>query len=246
MVVALSDETPEKVAEYVDELGITVRVASGFSNVASYKIPGYPSATIIGPDGKVAWSGDPRSLSNGTVESALKDAKPRSSNFLAVAPSKEPSAKLAPVGKAMEQGKIGKALATLQGMATDGKSAAAEQAEAAALAAEIEGHVKLLNEQAEAFVASRSVLEGLTILDALSKELAAHELGTAAKARAAQIRKDPALAKELEAAEAFDKLRASVAKLSTSKAKDKYGEFVKKHEGTRAAERARTLANKKD
>lgn len=246
VVVALSDEDPDKVAEYVDQMGITVKVASGFSNVDAFKIPGYPSATIVGPDGNIAWSGDPRSLSDGTVKEALKNAKPRSSNFLAVVPSKEPSAKLAPFARSMEQGKIGKALASLQGLAADAKATPDEQAEAKALAAEIEAHVAILKEQAEGFVAARSVLEGLSVLDALSKELAANELGTAAKTRAAEIRKDPALAKELQAAEAFEKLRGSVAKLASTKARDKYMEFAQKHAGTRAAERARAMMSKKD
>jgi hypothetical protein len=246
VVLALSDETPEKVAEYVDQMGITVRVASGFSNVGAFKIPGYPSATIIGPDGKIAWFGDPRSLSAGTVKEALAGAKPRSSSFLAVVPSKAPSGKLAPIAKSMEQGKIGKAHASLRDIAGSDKSTAEEREDAKAFAAEIEAHVKLLNEQAEAYVASRNVVDALTVLEAVSKEFAGAELGTTAKARVDQIRKDPALSKELQAAESLEKLRSSVAKLASSKARDKYREFAEKHSGTRASDRARALASKAD
>jgi hypothetical protein len=244
--MALSDEDPATIAPYIDQMGITVPVAAGSNASPKYGVKGIPSSCLIGPDGKVVWAGSPYALSSGTVKDALKGAKPRPSNFLAVVPSTTPSAKLAPSAKAMEQGKLGKALPALAALKADPAAAAPEREEADALSAEIDAHLAILKTQAESFVSSRDVLSALVVYDAIAKELGALEPGAAAQKRADEIRKDPALAKELEAAQALEKLRGSVAKLASSKAKDKYKEFAGKYKGTRAGDRARSMSTTKD
>jgi hypothetical protein len=245
VVLALSDEEAEKVGAYVDEMGLTIRVGSGSDAGNAYQVKGLPTTAVIDASGKLAWMGHPSSLSNGTVEAALKGAKPRSSNFLALQPSREFAGKVEAQAKASAQGKIGKAHAALKALAADAKATEEEKSDAAALISEIETHVGALREQSERFVKALDLVKALMIQDALAKEFAGAEIGTQAKVRADEIEKDPKLSKELAAAEAFDKLRESVSKLASSKKRDKFKEFAEKYKGTRAAERARSAASAK-
>jgi len=129
-------------------------------------------------------------------------------------------------------------------IAADAKSTDAEKTGAQALSAEITEHTKLLAEQGENYLKARDVLRGIEVYDLIAKEFSAQPQGAQAKARIDEIRKDPVLSKELAAAEAYQKLRDSTAKLSTSKQRDKLKDFADKYKGTKAADRASLLASK--
>jgi hypothetical protein len=242
VVLALSDEGSELVGPYVDELGITVRVGAGSKANEAFKVKGYPSAAVIDAKGNLAWFGHPSSLSNGIVEDALKGAKPRSANFLAFLPKTAAEGRVAAQLKSIEQGKPGKAHAALTALAADAKATEAEKIGAAALVAEIDGHVGALVQQAERFTKALDVQKSVLIYEALAKEFGAAKHGADAKSKVEEIHKDAALSKELAAAEAFEKTRGSVAKLGTTKAREKWKEFAEKYKGTRAAERAMAIA----
>jgi hypothetical protein len=242
VVLAISDESADVVAPYVDELGLTIKVAAGSTSFGAYGVPHRPRTYLVDASGKLAWKGQPDALSNSAVEAALKGAKPRSSNFLAFAPSAEAEGRVAAQLKSIEQGKLGKAHAALTALAADDKATDAEKTGAAALVAEIDGHVGALVQQAERFTKARDVQKSVLIYDGLAKEFGAAKHGADAKAKADEIRKDATLSKELAAAEAFEKTRASVAKLGTTKAREKWKEFAEKYKGTRAGERAMAVA----
>lgn len=238
----MSDEDSAKVGAYVDEMGLTVRVGAGSKAGGDFKIKGYPTSAVIDAQGNVAWMGHPSSLSNGTVESALKGAKPRAGGFLSFTPTSPAEGRVEAQIKSIEQGKIAKAHAALVALAGDEKASEAERASATALAGEIDAHVGKLTTQAERFVKSRDVLKAVTVYEALAKEFGAAKAGADAKARLDEMRKDEALSKEIAAAEAFEKTRASASKLASSKARDKWRDFAEKYKGTRAAERAMAMA----
>ncbi len=241
VVVAVSDETDALVADYVDSMGITIPVAAGSPASPRYGVKGIPHSVLIDPQGKVVWSGSPYALSKSAVKDALKGAKKRSTNFLALPVDSEAKGRLASPAKAMESGNLGKALPALRTLEADAKSTDDEKAEVATLIGTIEEHVVLLNGQAEAFVSARDVLKALTVFDALTKEFAGQPIGDAAKKRAADIRGDDALAKEIAGAEAFARAQEQAAKLGTTKAKAKFQDVVDKFKGTRAAERAAAM-----
>ncbi len=241
MVLAVSDETDELVADYLDSMGITIPVAAGSTASGLYGVEGIPHSVLIDTQGKVAWSGSPYSLSKGTVKDALKGAKKRSTNFLAIPVETEAKGRLAAPAKSMEGGNPGKALTALRALEADAKTTDDEKPEIATLIGAIEEHVALLNKQAEGFVASRDVLNGLLVLDALAKEFSNQPVGDAAKKRTADIRGDETLAKEIAGAEAFARAQEMAAKLGTTKAKAKFQDVVEKHKGTRAAERAAAM-----
>ncbi|MBM3991709.1 MAG: hypothetical protein FJ298_11965 [Planctomycetes bacterium] len=242
MVLAVSDEDAAKVGAYVDELGITVRVGAGSPSSNAFKIRGYPSSALIGPGGKLLWQGHPSGLSKGDVEAALKGAKPLPSGFLAFAPTSAPEGRVAEQAKAIEQGKLAKAHAALSAFGSDAKATEAEKTSASALLGELDAHVASLVAAAERSAKNREPRTAITVYDALAKEFGSAAQGASAKSAAEAIRKDAVLAKELDAAEAFEKLRASTAKLATAKRRDKLVDFAEKWKGTKAGERAKAMA----
>jgi len=244
VVVAVSDEADKVVADYIDSLGIQVAVGAGSPASGKYGVNGIPHSVLIDVNGKIAWSGSPYDLSKGIVKDALKGAKKRPSNFLSVPLEQAVTGRLTAIGKTMSGGNPGKALAALNTLAADEKATAEEKAGAATLVEAIEEHVKLLNGQAEGFLKSLDVQRGLLVLDAIAKEFSGN-IGDAAKARAAEVRKDEKLMKELAGAEALSRAQEAASKLGASKAKAKFQEVVEKHKGTRAAERAAMMMRAK-
>jgi len=242
VVLAVSDEDAEKVGAYVDEMGLSVRIGAGSPSANAYKIAGYPSTALIGPGGKLLWQGHPSGLTNGEVEAALKGAKPLPTSFLAFAPTSALEGRVASQAKAIEQGKLARAHAALSAFGSDAKATDGEKASASALLGEVDAHVAALVAAAERSAKNRDPHKAVTVYDALAKEFGSAAQGASAKSAADAIRKDPVLSKELNAAEAFEKLRSSTAKLATAKRRDKLVEFAEKWKGTKAGERAKAAA----
>jgi thiol-disulfide isomerase/thioredoxin len=243
VILGLSAEEPGVVSDFVDQKGITARVAYGSKTGGKYGVEGIPHTFVVGPDGKLAWHGHPSGLSKGILEKALKGAKARPGGALAIEPRTEAAGRLASVAQAMEQGKLAKALDAARAIAADTTSSEADKSGAQALEGEILAHANLLTSQGERYVENLDVLHAFEVFGLIAQEYGAQELGTQAKARIEGIRKDPVLAKELAAAEAYQKLRSSVARLSTSKQRDKYRDFAEEYKGTKAGERASLVAS---
>jgi len=242
-VLALSDESADKVADYVAEYGIKVRTAASSTSNKAYGVTGIPSSVLIGPEGEILFQGHPMSLSKGTVEEALEGArKPPAGGFMAFQPSVSGGRALEPALEAVEAGKLGKALDQARKLATDETAAAEDRSAAGALVTEIEEHVALIGGQAADLLEALDVLTAIEVYSAIAKELKGEELAAGAKTALANIAGDFRLQKELEAAEAFESTRQRAERLSKSKARKKYGEFAEKYAGTKAADRARALA----
>jgi len=186
VVVAVSDEGDKLVSDYIDSLGIQIAVGAGSPASGKYGVNGIPHSVLIDVNGRIAWSGSPYELSKGKVKEALKGAKKRSSNFMAVPLEEDFSGRLTALAKTMSGGNPGKSLAALQAIAADEKATADEKTGAATLISSIEEHAQLLNGQAEGFLKSYDVQKGLLVLDALAKEFSG-TIGDAAKARAAEV-----------------------------------------------------------
>jgi len=242
VVLAISDETADEVQPYVEELGLNITVAAGSPSFSAYGVPHRPRTYVVDPTGKLVWRGQPNELATSTIEAALKGAKPRNTNVLVFKPQTAAEGRVTAHLKSVEQGKLAKTQAALAAFATDEKATDAEKASAAALAAEIEGHVGLLLSQGERFTKSRDMLKAVLIYDTVAKEFGAAQVGADAKSKLDAIKADEKLSKELAAAEAFEKTKDSAAKLKGAKARDKWAEFAQKYKGTRAAERATALA----
>lgn len=247
VVLAISNEDPKKVGEFVDSNGAgKMRVAAASPTGQAYGVKGIPAMFAVGPDGKVIWRGHPGDLSDGKIKELLKGAKPAAGGFLGVRASDEMPKRLDAASSSAATGKLAKALTAAKAVLDDPAAAEADKTAAQSLTADVEKHVKVLLAQAESFIEQREVMTALTVLDAVAGELDAHESGKKAKARADEVRKDKALVKELDAAKAFETVKKNAARLASSKARDQYKDFAEKWSGTRAAEKAKAMSKRKD
>ncbi|MBL8800730.1 MAG: TlpA family protein disulfide reductase [Planctomycetes bacterium] len=242
VILGLSEEAADKVSPFVNENGYTARIAYGSTTKGKYGVNGIPATFLVGPDGKLAWSGHPSELNDSVLEAALKGAKPRAGGILGFAPATAAEGRVAQQVKLVEEGKLGKALAALTAFAQDTTASDGEKAAAAALTVEIEGYVAALMSQSERHLKSLNVLRAVNTYESIAKEFGAAQLGADAKSKLDAIKADEKLSRELAAAEAFQKTKDSAAKLKGAKARDKWAEFAQKYKGTRAAERATALA----
>ena len=75
-IVSVSREPAASLEKFIEELGATFPIISESGNsMRAYGRTSYPSAFLIGTDGRVLWEGHPGNLSDATIEQHLDEAK---------------------------------------------------------------------------------------------------------------------------------------------------------------------------
>jgi hypothetical protein len=75
-IVCVSKQAPSAIETFIEELQPEYPiVAEASDSMRAYGRSSYPSAFLIGPDGRVVWDGHPASLDNGTIETALESVR---------------------------------------------------------------------------------------------------------------------------------------------------------------------------
>lgn len=246
VVLALTSEEPGKVEPYIEELGLTLPIGAQSATSGRYGVSGIPDAALIGPDGKLAWSGHPSSLSKSKVEEVLRGArKPAPGGYLAFEPSVPAEGALSAAVQATLAGELSRAYAQARRVADGANAAEADRENARTLIAELDQHVAELQKAAEGLITRLSLLQAIEVLERLQDSLKGTPAGDAARDRLRDIKRDERLSKELAAAEAFERLKVRSARLSTAKKRTAYEDFARKNEGTKAAERAMAFVNAK-
>lgn len=238
-VIALSDEPLDLVEPYVEQLDLNFTVASGSGSNGPYGVTGIPHSVLIDAEGNVAWQGSPNGLSKGVIKKALKGAKHPKSDFMAVHLSAPVDARVSKAADLAADGSLASAQKEIDGVSGDEKATDAQKKDATTLKDAIDKHVKALGDQAEKLAKARDPEQALKVFDALAKEFPSTDVGTKAKKRIDEINADPKMKAEIEASKALDRLKDQIRPLKRDKARPKIEEFVKKYEGTRAAERAK-------
>jgi Glycogen debranching enzyme, glucanotransferase domain len=238
-VIALSDEPLDLVEPYVEQLDLNFTVASGSGSNGPYGVTGIPHSVLIDAEGNVAWVGNPYELSKGVIKKALKGAKHPKTDFMAVHLSAPVDARVIKAADLAADGSLSGSLKEIEGISADEKATDAQRKDATTLKDAIDKHVKALADQAEKLAKARDPEQAIKVLDALTKEFPSTEVGAKAKKRIDEINADPKMKAEIDASKALDRLKEQIRPLKRDKAKPKIEEFVKKYEGTRAAERAK-------
>ena len=73
-VLSVSDEAPSKISGYIKRYGVTYGVGQAQGVLRAFGGSGYPSAWLIGADGRVVWEGHPMELTPRDIEPHLKGA----------------------------------------------------------------------------------------------------------------------------------------------------------------------------
>ena len=237
IVIALSSETESKVSDYIDNMGLDLRIASGANASSKYGVKGIPAACLIDPEGKVAWIGHPSGLSKGKVKEALKGAKKSGKGgFLSMNLTGEYGGKLKKAAASAENGDLGKALSAVRKFIADENFE--DRAKATDLETEITVFASMLQSQADSFLKSRDIMTAQMVYEALAGCLKGHDEADAAKTALDNIKKDDGLQDELKAAEMLAKANDSVERIGKKKSAKKFQAVVKKYPNTKAGERA--------
>lgn len=197
-----------------------------------------PFAAVIDRDGKIVWEGNAvadRIAYAEAVRSAL--AKPRT------VPRHSTTPRFEPAWKAIEKKETRAAIAELVKILEAEDATPAEMADAEAL-------LDRYRAEAAKKIAAARVADGqqdyagaLAGYDELATTYEGLSEAAEARDRAAALRKDRKLKKEIDAAEALIAARALEAAGDTKKALSEYKKIVSKWEGTRAADAAKKAAH---
>lgn len=237
-MLALSDESDDKVAEYIDKMGLTIRVAAGFTGNGDWGVKSLPSAALINSKGEITWSGYPGDLSKGKIKDALKGVRPSKGGYLSLVINDELPRELKKAVDEAADGELGKALAKAKELAADEKSEPPVREAAELVAQKVLEHAELLRTQAEGFIEKASILQGIEVLEEIADAMKGTEVAGQIAERLGEIEKDEALQREIEAEEALVKALEAADKRGFKKSLKKFEAVSEKYPGTRAASRA--------
>lgn len=241
VVVGVTSEPRSPTEKYLEDTGFKAVVAfTDGKLMETYGFKGYPSAALVGPDGKVLWTGHPAGLKESDIEDNLKGVRIRSRGSqweLSIELPKRWSA----IEKKLTSGKIGYAIKDLEKAVERCDDAEEKQALEAALT-----QAKDLGTN-EMKVAEEALAEG-RFYDAIAswkevrKHLSGQPLADEAKDKAAALEKDADKKKEVDAGERIYKAKVYAEAGKLPQAIRTLESVVKGSlEETKEAERARKL-----
>lgn len=224
VVVGVTSESQGSAEKFVSSKGVKYPIAIDPPAMKAYGIRGIPDSVLIGPDGKVLWTGHPGNLQDATVEASLKGAVPP------LPPS------LAKYSAMIRAQKAGKAYVELKKAVKDGK---AKEAEAGPTIAALEARMKgLLDGAKKAREASDFFTAGLCL-----NELKGNFAGTAEAKEAEgilkEVEKDSKARDQIKAGETLSKLEKALEAKAFAEAYKGYKGLVKKFPGTKIESQAK-------
>ena len=219
MIVGVTDEGKGLVEKYISANDVKYPIALDSAAGKIYGASSIPSSVLVGPDGKVLWSGHPGNLNDATIEKSLENA-----TFIPPLP-----ASLARFNALLKAKKFGKAYLDLKKAVQDKK---APEADAGPTIAGIEAKMKALLSEGEK---AKSAGDFYTVGKSLS-QLKTLYAGTDEAKKAADIlkeaEKDQKARDQMKAADTIAKLERAMEAKAFVDAYKGYKGLVKKFPGT--------------
>ena len=188
---------------------------------------GYPHAALFDPSGEIVWSGHPNSLSNGTVEKALKGASP----FLSYGWAKP----FHGVAKSISKSQFAKAIKDVDRMVKS------EEVGAEAVRAHVQRILDARLKKLDQAVASGDFLRAKGLADALDGNLSGLDAEGTVDEVIAHLKKDKTAKLVLKGQRALAKLKEGDLRKKKNKelAMGKADMLAKRYEGTIVERQAR-------
>ncbi len=233
-ILAITSEKEDVVASFMAERGITYTVGLSADAAGGYGSGGIPHAYLINPKGKIVWEGNPHSLSNGTIEDAMRGAKPY---YLR---------KVAPVLKAaagaFKRGKLGEARQKAEAV----KEAGTATEDADYIIGQVQRTLDAWQSGVKTAVRVGLYKDAFDGLAKIKKHFAGTRAADAAEDELKSLKVDKQVKKELKATKKLVRLyeAKSDAGRSAKKLKavrKKIEKFIAKNTGLKAAKRADAL-----
>lgn len=234
VVLGVSNEARSAIDGFVEQTEAAYPIViESTDSIRSYGGSGYPTAVLIGADGRILSTDHP---SEQAIEAALENVR-----MLPEFPKS-----LSSIRKAMKKDKYSDALKKLDKLLAADKLPEDEQKTGQEVADWITWFGESSFEGAEKDRDSGSVFSAYRTFTYMSKAFKGHELGTKAKDAGTAIMKDKALKLEVKAGEKLDTIRAEIASASSAKKALKCLKplLSKKYADTKAGKEARGIADK--
>ena len=234
-VIMISSEADSLVKPYVGDNDIPFIVATtAESTFKAYNVGGIPDSFLIDGTGKVVWSGHPASLRDKQVADVMDTVE------LFKLPEVPKSLKSAKASYQAE--KFGDAAKKAQARLDSKRATREEKAAAQMILDAVNDVAQKKMAQVEAALSEGNYPRAFEILKYVQVRFSRLEVSKTAKARDAELKKDPKVKNELKAFLVFEKIRFALSKARTRTEKKRLipaiEAFVKKYEGTHAATRA--------
>lgn len=232
------NHTPDQIKALMVPKGVNYPVSTNGAN--NYDTGGgVPHAWLIGPDGKVLWEGNPAGA-RGVMDKMIEDE---------VKKVKYPGLGRATISKALDKAANyfktkdwAKARAEAKKVAASSSADETTKADAEYVAERATKLAAGWMAQAAAQEKDRRYLAAKRIYAAIAAQFKGEEEGNAAAAKVKEIDGNKDIKKDIDAAEAFEKLEAAAKNMSPEQRKATLAAFAKKWDGTKAAEDAASAA----
>jgi hypothetical protein len=237
-VLAVSEEPADLVGPYVERHGLRMPVAAGSTSRYAYGINAFPTAVLIGPDGRIAWKGHYTQLSDRVLAKVLEDVVLGSP--LAFKSEVVWEGRVAEAARLASEGELKKAFAAATAILTLGDEAAADKAQAKRLESALTAHVTELVKTARAGL-GKDPIGSWRLVEELAGELEGHALHGQMKTFLEELTTQEPLATEIEARKALDAALKVLNKRGLNRARGKLEAIVQRYSGTEAALDARAM-----
>ena len=242
VILSFPDAGAGNLSGYFDSFNVPFPVGIGGTSREAWGVSDPFYLIFLDRNGEVFWRGPPNGLWNGKLLKGLKGAKRLGDRgVLALHLSRDPGKAMAKVASQCAEGELGAALKSVEAVTSNERSAEENRADTTFVLESIEAHVKMLMEQIEVAIKHGEVLEAVAALDVLAKELKRHPFGEAPAARLEEVRADPVLQKEIEAAELYEKLIEAYYRRGLQKNRERFDKLIEDYGNTRAAQKTRNL-----
>jgi hypothetical protein len=236
-ILAISSEDAAKVQPFIFQKGITYPVGIYNAHAEGYGGGGIPHAYLIAPDGLVAWEGHPASLQEGQVEDVVRQAR----DFYV----RKVAAELKPAAAAFEKGKLAEAKALAEAAKAKGGGREVE-ADADYVLARVTATVASWNRTVEKGAEDGLYTEVFDALAKIQKHYPGTDEATAAAAKDKELKADPVVARELDAAKKLEKIMEDARRAEGDEKKlkgvaKKLEKFIEAYPTSKASKRAQQL-----
>ncbi len=234
-VVGASRDPRPAVEAFVRELGVAFPVALVDTEVLrDYDVSGFPSAFLVGPGGRIVWSGAPAAITADELDRRLA-ATPTWPALPAT---------FDPLLAALRADRWGEAAAGFGVCSAPGACDAPTTAAAGAMLRWIDRAAADLLGAAEADLARGDPYEAWRTLDRLARGFGERGVGPRAARRAAEVLADPARAREVAAGRALEAARDGLAPDARAAGIEALTRVAAEHPGTAAGAAAAALAGR--
>ncbi|MFT7484939.1 MAG: hypothetical protein ACI9F9_000785 [Candidatus Paceibacteria bacterium] len=238
-IIAVTRDSAASVERFLEDYPLPFPVGAGSEMQDTWGASGDYGQVILDTKGVIFFRTDASNGTwNGKLLKALKGSKrPDTTATLRMVPAEEYGKAMKSTLKLLAEGKLAKALGSLDKLIDGGTTSAELRAEAEQLKSATADHIQLLMKQCEKALGQREVILARDAMAALAKDLKRHTLGNPARNKLSELEEDESFMMELEAAEQYGHLVEAFFRRGWKKNLARFEALVEEFPQTRAAQK---------